>query len=490
MSLALVLCAYAMAAQPTALLEQQRFAAPKTMPTLRTTAGTQPVLQRSRPLVASAPGTKSGGASEMSSIINLSKNIVGSGVLALAGGVAAFSGARMAIAPALALLAFLCAVSGYAFSLIARTGQEVGANSYQDAWIKVFGERTAIIPGLTVLFKTYVGGLSYAIILGDSFKSIAMLANAPAWLCSSNTWIFLLSGLVLLPLSLMRDLSSLAIGSVLGTAGTLYTALFMWLRFFQGSYKVGGAFHEAIAESARPAFAMPGAAPLLNAKIFVLISMAATAFLAHYNAPKFYKELAEPADGSSKDAAFTRVCVSAFGIACLLCGSIMAGGFLTFGGASQGLILNSYATSDPLAFVARLGICASIIFSYPLNFVGLREGTLNVLGLAAQAGKTSVHVTTTLVLLCLMNGLALFVKDLGLVVSIGGALLGSMLVYSFPALMFIQATRQRAKQLATTGQTLPPRRRYEMYANMGLAGLGFFLAVVGVIMSLKKAGLL
>lgn len=31
--------------------------------------------------------------------------------------------------------------------------------------------------------------------------------------------------------------------------------------------------------------------------------------------------------------------------------------------SSQGLILNSYATSDPLAFLARLGIGMSIIFS-------------------------------------------------------------------------------------------------------------------------------
>ena len=48
---------------------------------------------------------------------------------------------------------------------------------------------------------------------------------------------------------------------------------------------------------------------------------------------------------------------------------------------------NRYATSDPLAFLARLGICASIIFSYPLIFVGLREGVLELLGL--QVGPMS-----------------------------------------------------------------------------------------------------
>ena len=125
---------------------------------------------------------------------------------------------------------------------------------------------------------------------------------------------------------------------------------------------------------------------------------------AHYNAPKFYDELAAPADGSSKLPRFNFVCLSAFGGAALLMGSIMCGGYLTFGAASQGLILNNYATSDPLAFIARLGIGMSIIFSYPLNMVGLREGVLAMFGQKAAGDKPAVHIALTLALLCLMNG--------------------------------------------------------------------------------------
>ena len=127
------------------------------------------------------------------------------------------------------------------------------------------------------------------------------------------------------------------------------------------------------------------AGPVLNLNVFVLVSMLATAFLAHYNAPKFFKELAPPADGSSKLPRFNLVCAGAFGLAALLCGSIMTAGFWTFGAASQGFILNNYATADSLALLARIGISASIIFSFPLNFVGLREGVLDLLKLKARA---------------------------------------------------------------------------------------------------------
>jgi sodium-coupled neutral amino acid transporter 11 len=288
---------------------------------------------RSVVLAAAAAG---GSTSAKATTLNLAKNIVGSGILALAAGVAAFSGAKTAVLPAVGLLFSLGAASGYSFNLIARVGQEVGTDTYRDTWAKIFGTRFAIIPALTIMFKTIVGGLCYAIILGDSFAAIAALAGAPKALLSSNAWIGVLSAFVLLPLCLLRDLSSLAIGSVIGTAGTIYTALFMWKRLFDGSYAAGGRFHEAIPLAARPSFTpVSAAAPLFNARIFVLVSMLATAFLAHYNAPKYFQELETPADGTSKEASFRKVCVGGFGIAAALMSLVISGGYLTFGSASQ-----------------------------------------------------------------------------------------------------------------------------------------------------------
>jgi sodium-coupled neutral amino acid transporter 11 len=96
-----------------------------------------------------------------------------------------------------------------------------------------------------------------------------------------------------------------------------------------------------------------------------------------------------------------------------------------------------------------------------------------------------VHVTSSVLLVLIMNGLALKVKNLGLVVALGGALLGSMLVYVFPALMFIFATRKEEAALAAEGKTLAPARRNEMFANIGLVVLGLFLSAVGCTMTLR-----
>ena len=214
------------------------------------------------------------------SIANLAKNIVGSGVLALAAGIAAFADSKAALWPAMAILAFTGALSAYTYSLIARVGSAVGSSTYRETWTKVFSEKTAVIPDLTVIFMTLVAGLAYSIILGDMFSGVAKLLGLPAVLTLPNVWIGLLSAVVLLPLSLMKDLSSLAVGSIVGTAGTVYTMLFIFLRLFDGSYALGGKFHTAIDATLRPSFAAAGAAkPLFNPGMFVLLSMLSSAFL-------------------------------------------------------------------------------------------------------------------------------------------------------------------------------------------------------------------
>ena len=411
------------------------------------------------------------------SVISLAKNIVGSGVLALAGGVAAFSNRKIAVLPATVVLLILGAISAYTFSLIARVGDAVGADTYKEAWSKVISERSSVLVAATTTFMTCAAALSYAIIIGDSFASIATLAGAPALLRRPNAWILLLSATVLLPLSLLRDLSALVGASIIGTLGTLYTTLFTTKRFFDRSYAPGGRFLEGL--PLQPSFGSSGS--VINPSIFYLVSMCATAYVAHYNAPRFYNELAAPADGKSKLGRFNLVSASGFGLAAAISAILMSMGFLTFGSVSQGYILNNYATQDVGALIARLGIGVSIVTSYPLNFVALREGVCSLFNLSKYSHRNDFHWAITLLLLCTFNGIALVMKDLGLIAALGGAILGSAVVYIYPALMFI-ANMNRKK---AAGESLSKGQRTEILVNKGLVALGSVLGAVGAWSCLK-----
>ena len=85
---------------------------------------TAPGVARARETVLAAAaaeeGSGQGGASLTASSINLVKAIVGSGVLSLPVGIAAFSSSRRALTPAVALLFLIGAVSAYCFSMVSR----------------------------------------------------------------------------------------------------------------------------------------------------------------------------------------------------------------------------------------------------------------------------------------------------------------------------------------------------------------------------------
>ena len=73
------------------------------------------------------------------------------------------------------------------------------------------------------------------------------------------------------------------------------TAMFMVARL--GAYKPGTALHDAVAPALRPRF---GGALAFTPKVFVLVSILASAFLCHFVAPNFYKELAPGAGAFPK----------------------------------------------------------------------------------------------------------------------------------------------------------------------------------------------
>ena len=76
----------------------------------------------------------------------------------------------------------LCGLSCYSFSVIGRVGADAGAGTYKETWASVFGTSTSALPAAIVTFKTLVGAVAYAIIIGDSFGSINRLAG-----CARNS---------------------------------------------------------------------------------------------------------------------------------------------------------------------------------------------------------------------------------------------------------------------------------------------------------------
>ena len=150
-------------------------------------------------------------------------------------------------------------------------------------------------------------------------------------------------------------------------------------------------------------------------------------------------------------------------------------GFLTFGSHSSGLILNNYSTKDGLMGLSRIAVAVSLVFSYPLAFVGARDGVLNLL---KMEGTPKTQNILTVAILSAVTALALVIPDVSFVLAFAGATLGNALIYIFPAFMFRGAIKKKAD--ATKGQ----KREVKLAIGSGIVGT--IMGILGAKMALAS----
>merc|ERR1712071_156880 len=150
-----------------------------------------------------------------------------------------------------------------------------------------------------------------------------------------------------------------------------------------------------------------------------------------------------------------------------------------FGSNANGLILNNYSSQDALAATVRIAVSVSIVFSYPLAFAGFRDGVLDLANVPVEKRDNKLINKMTVPLLSIVTGLALVVKDLGFVLSFGGATLGNALIYIYPFLMFKNAVKNM-------GDSASDNMKREVKLSAAVAALGSVFAVIGSTMAIKS----
>jgi len=373
---------------------------------------------------------------------------MGAAIFTLPSGVAGFADTSRALVPTTLLLAFIGSLSAYCFSLIGRVCATVpgGASSYKEAWTKSVGESSSWIPNISSLLTTLQAIVSYSIVLSST---IPLLLEAVGVTFVTRRMALLgVTGFVLLPLCLLKSLAALAPFSLVGISGLLYTAIVMTVRFLDGSYQAGGMYY------VNPAPGIPRFGTrldLLSPTLFLLASKMGNAFMAHYQAPTMYRELR-----NKTIPRFQKVVGSSFSLVFLVYTWITAVGFGTFGASSQGFILNSYSTSDPLLSASRFAIFFSLLFSFPLTFNGFRQNVLATMGWKASSNTTNDEKTTveskkkqdaflnaiTLGLLGVITAIAYFITEIGTLLSFGGGTYVCWMTFLFPPYMFLQLAKK------------------------------------------------
>lgn len=416
--------------------------------------------------------SRGGSASIHLCVATLLKNMIGAGVFSLPIGLV-----RATPIPGLAILALIGFMSAGAFWMIGYCCLTWGVGTFRELWVCVFGRGSAWVIDVTIFLNGWFTLVSYVVLIGDfTTKSLGGLLGEGHFLARQrmlDQWGIAI--LVLLPLSMQKDLSKLTFTSVLGLGVLLYVVFLI----------IGDACRNAPPQWSDD---MVFAERRLGA--FEAIAIYSQAYSAHYNAPKLFSELRVPTLRR-----WLILVATAYLIGIVSYSAFALAGIRRWEDAVQGNILKNY---DPTVqvLVAWLGMGFCIAFTYPLVFNSMREAAVN-LAVGVSSGITGlpcyqsvldsprsqrlfqraqrfrrnaslvsilgpvpdrdnkrqfsgVKTTVILVLLTVLAGCRC--DDVGLVNALAGSLMGVSVCLIFPALIFIITTLLQLQRLSTSGK--------------------------------------
>jgi amino acid permease len=334
--------------------------------------------------------------------------------------------------------------------------------------------------GLIVFLQGTTSQIIYSGMIGEVFAALLKMAGIHSM--DRTKCILLVATVALWPMCLLRDLSSLAFTSVLGFSAVMYTVTFMVVRAIDGSYSIanGGKFVSTAADisllAAAPSF---DKSSLWNMDFgsLILMSNLGLAYIAHYNAPAYWREL----KGGSIPT-FNKMVRTSYAILASIYLLAMCAGYYTFGDVCLGNILMNYHPGDILSTFGRVATGCSIVFGFPLVHNGAREGlksfTNRAFGWTCLTNPDN-HAVLATCYLAIVTVIATLVKDVRVVVGLAGAAFGSFLVYICPVMIYINVVRN-VKGVDSQEYKIAKRN------NLALIPFGIFCGSMGVTMTIKE----
>jgi Transmembrane amino acid transporter protein len=127
--------------------------------------------------------------------------------------------------------------------------------------------------------------------------------------------------------------------------------------------------------------------------------------------------------------------------------------------------------------LSRVAVALSILFSYPLAFVGVREGLLDLIQVPQSKRSNKLLNAVTVVLLGIITSMAYVVKDLRKLLAFNGATWGNAVIYLLPAYMFVSCVKTK----------LPKRQELQAEVPWVIATgfVGMLMGIIGTTLAIK-----
>ena len=137
-----------------------------------------------------------------SSVFNLSKNMIGAGLLSLP-----YTLRQAAWAPGIAALIVMAVLNGLSLIVIAQCCVLANSYSYLEIGEATFGRYAAVAIQVTVILYTLGSCVSYVVLIGDFLPAVLAYTDVSTWFFRRTAVVIAVAVVMLLPLSLLKSKS-------------------------------------------------------------------------------------------------------------------------------------------------------------------------------------------------------------------------------------------------------------------------------------------
>ncbi|KAJ8336621.1 hypothetical protein SKAU_G00378410 [Synaphobranchus kaupii] len=395
-----------------------------------------------------------GGTSALGAVFIVVNAALGAGLLNFPAAFNTAGGVTSGVVLQMSMLVFI--ISGLV--ILAYCSQVSNETTYQEVVRAVCGRVTGVLCEVAIAIYTFGTCIAFLIIIGDQLDTlIKAITNEPegvtSWYCDRRFTIVVTSVLVILPLSIPKEIGFQKYASALSVVGTWYVTIVVIIKYIWPD--------NAIDPHDIPT------SPSSWTDVFNAMPTICFGFQCHVSSVPVFNSMRK------REIRPWGGVVTAGMIICLF---VYTGtgvcGFLTFGNKVNQDVLISYPSKDIAVAVARAFIVICVVTSYPiLHFCG--RAVLEGLWLRFRNEPVEVDVgrerrrrlLQTVTWFTLTLTLALFIPDIGRVISLIGGL-AACFIFVFPGLCLIQAKLSEMQEVR-------PWRWW------GLVCYGIFLVTVG-----------
>ncbi|XP_061883395.1 sodium-coupled neutral amino acid transporter 7 [Entelurus aequoreus] len=370
----------------------------------------------------------SGGVSSWGAVFIVVNAALGAGLLNFPAAFNMAGGVTAGVILQMFMLIFI--ISGLV--ILAYCSQVSNESTYQEVVRATCGKVTGVLCEIAIAVYTFGTCIAFFIVIGDQLdRLIAGVAHkgddavTNYWYTDRKFTIVVTAVLVILPLSIPKEIGFQKYASALSVMGTWYVTTVVIIKYIWPDKEF-----------------MPGVFPTSSASwtaVFNAMPTICFGFQCHVSCVPVF-------NGMSKRAIKPWGVVVTFSM--IICLFVYTGtgvcGFLTFGSTVSQDVLMSYPSDDIAVAIARAFIVVCVVTSYPiLHFCG--RAVIEGLWLRLQGEQVEVcvrreqrrRILQTLLWFFITLILALFIPDIGRVISLIGGL-AACFIFVFPGLCLMQ----------------------------------------------------